>query len=161
MITNSKMDNLINKSVEFKTSNITFSIEKLLMVLNPIIKNVDDCIIIDNYNEIDIKKINFERLLKMYGDRSGYEASNNEIRLNDFINGNLIDFRSVLALGINILDIWEIKLKRKYPNGRFCLIITYGDNSIILRFHQVRDDENMWLIEDLEQYNEAVGYRII
>ncbi len=161
MLTNSKMANLMSKSVQLNASEATLPLGKLLMILNPIIKDVNGCLIIDNHSEIDIEKVNFDRILRMHGDKTGYEASSNEIRVNDFIDGDSIDFRSVLALGINILDVWSINLKRDYPNNRFCLMVTCGDDSVILRFHQVRDDENMWLVEDLEKYNEAVAYKII
>lgn len=161
MITNKKMINLMNDSILDEDSDAMISLSHLLMVLNPIIKNINGCLIIDNNDEIKVEKVNFDRIIRIHGDKTGYEASSNEIRVNDLVDGKSVDFKAVLALGFNILKVWSINLKRKYPDSRFCLIITCENDSVIIRFHQVRDNENEWLIEDLEQYTDAVAYQII
>lgn len=161
MITNARMKNLINDLFLYQDSDATLQLNQLLMVLNPIIKNVQGCLIIDNNNEIEAEKVNFERLLKIHGDATCYEASNNEIRINDFVDGDSIDVKGILTLGFNILEVWSNRLKRDYPDGKFCLIITCENESVTLRFHQIRDDESGWLAEDLEQYTDAVAYTTI
>jgi hypothetical protein len=151
----------MNDSILDEDSDAMISLSHLLMVLNPIIKNINGCLIIDNNDEIKVEKVNFDRIIRIHGDKTGYEASSNEIRVNDLVDGKSVDFKAVLALGFNILKVWSINLKRKYPDSRFCLIITCENDSVIIRFHQVRDNENEWLIEDLEQYTDAVAYQII
>lgn len=144
-----------------KESNESISLNQLLNILNTTIKNVYDCIVIDDNDEIIVDDIIFDKILKIHGDRTVYEASVNELRVNDYINGDKYDFNNILALGFTILDSWENRLKKEYPDRQFCLIIGSIDGNVTLRFHQVSENESKWLSEDLEGFQDAVAYRII
>lgn len=161
MKANSKMNYIIKNTFLSEESDNNISLRNLLRLLQPNIKNIYDCLIIDNENEIEIEKIDIDKILQIYGDRTGYEASCNEIRINDYINGENIDFRKVLDLGFKTLDIWCNILKKDYPYNEFCLIISCDKESVTLRFHKVRHNESMWLSENLEGYEEAVAFKII
>lgn len=158
---NSKMVTLMNHMSLNEESDANISLDQLLKLLQPIIKNVHGCLVIDNTNEIKCENINLDRILKIHGDKTGYEASNNEMRINDFVDGNSIDFKDVLALGFNILDFWSNRLKKEYPDNRFCFIISCESEFVTLRFHQIRENESRWISDDLERYEDAIAFKTI
>lgn len=71
------MRNLIDKANETK-EYIRISTDNISKVLNPNFVEVHNCIIIDINDEIKAENIDFERILLMFQDRTGYEASCNE-----------------------------------------------------------------------------------
>lgn len=159
---NTKMNNLLKKIDINNISDTNINLNQLFKLIKPTFKIIHGCLIIDNNDEVEPSKVNLERILKIHGDKTGYEASSNEMRINDFINSETNEFKNVLAIGFMILDIWSIRLKDSYPNYRFCLIISSHEELVTLRFHQIRDDENNWLSDDLESYEEAaIAYKII
>lgn len=161
MQANSKMITLMNNKLIYEESNASILLNKLLKLLKPTLKNVHGCLVIDNNNEIESENVNFERILKIHGDKTGYEASVNEVRINDFICGNNINFRNVLMLGFDVLDSWSNLLKKEYPQKKFCLMISCQNEFVTLRFHQVREGESRWLLDDLEKYDSAIAVETI
>ncbi|MBS4537551.1 hypothetical protein GOQ27_03700 [Clostridium sp. D2Q-11] len=160
--TNMVMDDIIDDIDFFNISTVNVDVSQLLNVFNPKIKDVYGCLIIDNNDEIQLNDINFHRIISMYGDKTGYEASCNEIRLNDYIKGDIYEVKDVISLGFMILNIWSLILKESYPNYNFCLIISSNKKIVTLRFHIVREEENIWLSDNLQDYkDEAVAYKII
>ncbi|HAG42625.1 MAG TPA: hypothetical protein DCL31_03625 [Clostridium sp.] len=101
-------------------------------------------------NGIKEENINFKRILSMFGDRTGYEASCNEIRINDYIDCS--DEFSVIQLAEIIMDTWKYKLKTEYPKYRFCIILSFIEGYATLRCHVVRENESPWLKDDLDEY---------
>ncbi|CAM2897755.1 hypothetical protein HAHI6034_01790 [Hathewaya histolytica] len=121
----------------------------------PNFKEVHDCIIIDMNNEINVENVNFKRILSMFRDRTGYEASCNEIRINDYIDYS--DEIGILQLAEIIVDTWKYKLKIEYPQYKFCIILSFREGYVTMRFHVIRENENSWLKADLDEYkNEAI-----
>ena len=119
-------------------------------------KIIRDCIIYDQEGNLSEDKINFERILKLYGDWTGYEASCNEIRLTDYLDlnkeniGNIIDVFNHLKEG----------LLNMYPNRKFCIIFSMDESDITVRFHTYREVEGLWISEDLESYDNPILYEI-
>ena len=155
MRTNKRMDLLIGDMHNNTTSNIRVNLSQLLKLLDPTFKNVHGCLIIDNNNENEPSEVNFERILKIHSDKTGYEASCNEVRINDFIESEDIEIRDLLSIGFTILDIWALKLKKSYPSSQFCLIISCHEKNVFIRFHQVRENEQSWLLDELEKYKDT------
>lgn len=160
MIKNKKMDELIatlakNKEID----NVNVPLYNLLDLFKPNIKNINECIIIDNNNEIDIARINFSRLMKMHGDRTGYEATSNEIRINDLIPK--AKFKEVLTLAIYTLEQWELLFRSEYPSRKFYLILSCDSEFVTIRFHQIWQEESPWLVDDIEKYNQAIAYKML
>lgn len=149
--TNKKMRNLIDKANETK-EYIRISTDNISKVLNPNFVEVHNCIIIDINDEIKAENIDFERILLMFQDRTGYEASCNEIRINDYID--CTDEMGVLKTAEVVMKVWEKNLVAEYPQYRFCIILSFSEGYATLRFHMIRENEKSWLKSDLETYKD-------
>ncbi|NRT61815.1 hypothetical protein B0P06_004282 [Clostridium saccharoperbutylacetonicum] len=91
----------------------------------------------------------------MFGDRTGYEASCNEIIINYYIDD--LDDNIIIQTGKIIMDSWKEKLKEKYPKYQFSIILSFNKGYCTIRFHKIREDEDRWLESDLDKYeNEAI-----
>ncbi|AVQ47802.1 hypothetical protein C7M60_18785 [Clostridium botulinum] len=88
----------------------------------------------------------------MCGDRTGYEASCNEIRINDYVD--VYDDYNILSLSKVIIQAWKYKLKTEYPEYKFLIILAYREGYATLRFHVFRENEGTWLVNDLNAYKE-------
>lgn len=142
---------LLNKAKGTK-EYIQMSTDNMSKILTPNFIEVYNCIIIDTNNEIKAENIDFERILLMFHDRTGYEASCNEVRLNDYIDCS--DEMGVLKTAEIIMKVWEKKLVMEYPQYRFCIILSFSEGYAKLRFHMIRENEKSWLKSDLETYKD-------
>ena len=110
-------------------------------------KLIHDCLVYDKENEIDENKINFNKLLEMYGDKTGYEVSCNEIR----IEKELIS-KSHFFFLVNELDR---ELEEKFSR-KVVIYIQELEDSFDLRFHSLRENEKKWLSENLDEYDNPI-----
>jgi hypothetical protein len=123
-------------------------------VVSPIFVEVEDCVLIKDENE-DIKELNMNLITKAYGDKTGFEASNNHIHISQYVDDGYRSPIKELKLAMYILDAWKIKLKTDFPEYKFHLILSYDGKESTLRFHKYREDEGFWLIiDDLDGYEE-------
>ncbi len=150
--TNKNMKKLLEKVKIEKEQLIEINPDKLSKIMIPNFKEVYNCVIIDMNNEVKEENINFERILSMFGDRTGYEASCNEIRINDYIDYS--DEFAVIQLAEIIMDTWKYKLKIEYPKYGFCIILSFSEGYATLRCHVVRENESSWLKDDLDEYKD-------
>ena len=160
-IANSKMKNLLNDiSACTNTENLTLNLHQLKSLLSPSLKKVRDCIIISE-KSIDKLGASFDKIIKTYTDRTGYEASNTETRINDYFQ-NDISMITGTQIALIVLNIWALQLKQIEFTSKFCLILCVDENHVEIRFHKIHHGESMWLEENLECYKDgAVGYVII
>lgn len=107
-------------------------------------KTIKDCIIYDEDGMLEEDRINFNNILKMFGDWTGYEVSCNEIRFSQ----KLINASGFLILA----DKLSCSLAQKYAKNIVVYIMMYSDE-IELRFHTYREGDKLWLDEDLNKYN--------
>lgn len=152
---NKNMKKLILDTHSLKGSKAMINIEDLLMVSNPLLKEIHNCIVIDNANKLSESEIKFENI---NGDRTGFEASENEVLLNSFIFKQHKNCNEVLKLGLFIVELWVNKLRNIYPERCFIVILSSCDGNVFLRFHQKRNDEISWLSDDIEGYQDAVAF---
>ncbi|GKX67000.1 hypothetical protein [Inconstantimicrobium mannanitabidum] len=150
--TNKNMIDLLKKAKIKREEVIKISTDNLSKIMSPNFKDVHDCIIIDMNNEIKVENVNFKRILSMFRDRTGYEASCNEIRINDYVDYS--DEVAVLQLAEIIMDTWKYKLKTEYPQYRFCIILSFSEGYVTMRFHVIRENESSWLKTDLDEYKD-------
>lgn len=130
---------------------------RLRQLFLPPIKRVGDCIIIAPESVEEIEPY-LDRAVQMYGDKTGYEASNSEVMINDFFDKPLSRVQGI-RIALLAADLWVIQLKTLAPETTFRIILASDEESVTMRFHQVRADELGWLSEDIEDYKyEAVGY---
>lgn len=150
--TNKNMIDLLEKAKIKKEEVIKISTDNLSKIMSPNFKEVHDCIIVDMNNEIKVENVNLKRILSMFRDRTGYEASCNEIRINDYIDYS--DEVAVLQLAEIIMDTWKYKLKTEYPKYKFCIILSFSKGYVTMRFHVIRENESSWLKADLDEYKD-------
>ncbi|MDA1476423.1 hypothetical protein [Bacillus changyiensis] len=121
-------------------------------IKTPNIVESGECFILDIKNNLDTENINWERVMKFHRDKTGYEASCNELRVNDYIQNT--DETTVLLYAFQTMDGWEKQLKDRFPQHKFILILSYDQGYATLRFHKKREDESNWLSADLEKYKQ-------
>ncbi|NRT79273.1 hypothetical protein [Clostridium beijerinckii] len=112
----------------------------------------------DNFENLDEKKI-----LSTYYDRTGFEASYNEFRIEDYFDWCIGRPIEGLAMAVKLSEIWECKLKRDFPSYKFHIIIGFDGKYTTIRFHKIRDEEDCWIeLDDLDGYNdESIAVRIV
>ena len=153
---NKNMEKIL-KNINVKEENIIkIDLNELEKIIDPNIIYVHNCAILDLDNKIIKENIDFDFIIKRFGDRVGYEASRNEIRVNDYIIEGT--FNSIVKLSFKIINILKYKLKLQYPNNKFCIIFISDKKYVTLRFYKIREDEKPWLNEkDLDGYiDEAI-----
>lgn len=164
-IANERMQGLFDLASSLKEKGNTqlhISLHSLKNLFLSTFKQIDDCIIIakDENTEL-VPAIDYSFLKRTYGDFTGYEAANNETRINDFFENELSAELGV-AVALLVADIWALRLKAIEPKSMFCLILSCNNNQTMLRFHKIRQNEKMWLSENIEGYqDEAVGYSLV
>ncbi|WP_460263628.1 hypothetical protein [Clostridium sporogenes] len=150
--TNKLMERLLENLIERDKNLIKVKVGNISTILFPNLIKVHDCIIVDIEKEVTEEDINFKEIISMYGDRTGYEASCNEIRINDYVD--FYDDYNILSLSKVIIQAWKYKLKTEYPGYKFLIILAYREGYATLRFHIFREDEGTWLLNDLNVYKE-------
>jgi len=161
MIATAKLEKLLEALNSYKSSNnFVFEIQHLKELLSPDFVSVYDCILISK-KSVEVLEQSFNKAIEMYGDRTGYEASNTEMRINDYIDNENLNIYDILSLTMLILDCWSAKLKQIDCEAKFCFIISCDSPYVTLRYHKFRETEGTWLLEDINQYEGAVGYLII
>ncbi|MDF9825369.1 hypothetical protein M2475_001824 [Breznakia sp. PF5-3] len=138
---------------------INMKMDNLKKLFNPRFENIYGCIVFKNQN-INLSIDDFNRLLKIYNDKTGFEANNNEIRVNDYIENDITVDES-LEIALLLIDNWSLKLKKIDMKSEFCFIISCEPPYTTLRFHKVREDEALWISEELEKFDQPIGYTII
>lgn len=121
---------------------------------------INKCIILSD-EPVIISEKDFGRVLKMYGDKTGYEAANNEIRVVDYFanEGSLTEERQYM-LGQIIIEILSDKIMTKFEVDNICFILSFNEGILTLRFHVFRESEGVWIETDLETFEEPTEYII-
>ncbi len=122
---------------------------------------IDECIIYNPEGYV-YKDIDWEYVLKMQKDFTGFEASSNEIRLGDYFDINNVDF---IVLTYIIVDELATYLKRQYKDCTFEIVAQIEqnmENNILLRFYKKREQENWIDTYNLDHYkDERLLVRIV
>lgn len=146
---NSAMEKLLLNENDKKEALETGMIIREVVNKTKIIK---DCIIFDENGKLEESKINFDRILKLVGDWTGYEISCNELRY----------FKSELPPDqfLCFADGLNSALLQKYSGRKFGIVISVDNEIIDLRFHTYREKEGLWLDKDLNKYDNPILYYI-
>ena len=123
------------------------------MISKQVIKKtrlIRNCVIFDENGTLNEERMNFDRILKIVG--AGYEVSSNELR---FSKGE-IPRNQILYF----VDCLNLELSRKYRERKFGIIISLYDGSIDLRFHTYREEEGLWLDNNLDKYDVPILYSV-
>lgn len=97
-------------------------------------------------------------------DKTGYEASYNEFRFEDYFEDFKFNLKERGILSIRFAEIIGMQLRKNFASDKFYVIISYdeGVRTHTLRFHKYRSYENGWIdIERLDQYDQEVAVVIL
>ena len=115
------------------------------------VRQVGDCVVYDECGALDGKTVSEEEITKRYGDRTGFEMWHNEIRLSRYERFNI-------GCVLPFLEAVKERMKALFPR-QFCYIVyVTGTQDVDFRFHVYREEEGMWLDEDIEQVAEPLLY---
>lgn len=160
MISNIKMQNLINKASEVENNFYReINIEKFKLLCFPSFKRVYDCVVISN-KKTDELEASFEKAIKFNQDKTGYEANNSETCISQSLDSSDNVLPGLLNMALFIVPIWKMQISKLFMESRICFIITCNEEEVFLRYHLVREDEPNWLADNLEKYAEPVGYML-
>jgi hypothetical protein len=149
---NRTMENLIESINENENAGIRLSLNTFGNILLPDFIEINEVVLLNvPYGSVP-EQIDSSVIEGLYMDKTGYEASRNEFYVNSYVDYEEGQELIVLGFGLKLLKCWGYKLKRDFPNYHFCLILSYSDGDVILRFHMLREDEQGWLANDLEGY---------
>ena len=146
MIKMNEMMKVILEREENQEGNL--QIDKILHEIIDKTKMIKDCIIYDKDGTLEEDNINFNRIIDFFGDWTGYEVSCNELIFEK--QKILPKYFSALANRLSHL------LSQKYGVKRIVVYISLCDDEIELRFHTYREDERLWLDEDLNKYDNPI-----
>lgn len=151
IITNNNMKKYIDK-VE---SVISEELEKLVNKMCMNIIEVNECIVLkrDNLNI----NISIDKIIDIYGDRTGYEVHCNEFLVreilpNKFYKSIRNDADKETVLGLEIAKILSDKLKIMYNKCTFYVIVSNDGNVTNIRFHKYRKGESWININELDNF---------
>lgn len=140
LIINDEMKKIISNSV---TQRLDIKTKTFLQEIVNNTKILKDCVIYDE-DGIEESMINWNRMLKIVGDATGYEIGCNEFRLE----------KDEVGAGQYQMLAYELHamLKDKYPNRKFVIYLSVNDGYPEIRFHTYRTEDGFWLQEDLNVY---------
>ena len=158
---NIRMEELLERaSALSRESSLNTDTEQLDKLFFPPFKQLRDCVIISD-KPVNILEDFFDKAIKLYGDKTGYESSCGETRINCYFRNN-ISVLVEIKIAMMVLKIWGLQLKKLEPQSNFCMIMCCDECNVEIRFHKIHIGEKMWLDNNLEKYtHEAVGYMII
>ena len=161
-VANSEMKKLLKDISDHPSvENLKFNFSELYDLFFPEFKKVKDCVIISKKSVNELEMF-FDRAIKMYFDKTDYESSHTETRIDCHFEGK-VSMMAGTQIALIALEIWAIRLKQIDPDSKFCLIMFSDEDHVEIRFHKFREDEGMILADDLESYQDggAVGYVIV
>jgi len=148
-----KMNKLMKEILETEEDKKCYL--QIDVIVNEILsrtKIIKNCIIYDEEGDLVKENINFNNIIRFFGDWTGYEVSCNELRFER--QGG---FSSQMLVFVSKLSYM---LSQKYNGKKFVIYISLCDDEIELRFHTYRKDEPLWLDEDLDKYDRPILYFI-
>lgn len=125
-----------------------FSVEDFVSKILDNTKPYFDFILYCPTNDVFFNQIDIEKIYKFFGDKTGYEASVNEVSIGngEYNPSQIIELSQKLINGLNSV----------FSNRNFCVIVSVDEKRTNVRFHTIRSDEPLWCDIDVEKYQEPV-----
>lgn len=150
---NNMMKTLIEAMIRIENDILKIRSKDLNKILAPNFIEINDVVLLKLADDNNIfKQISLEKIIQIYGDKTGYEASCNEFYVNQYLDYEEGTELLVLGFGVQLLECWSYKLKHDFPQYKFNLILGYSKGQVTLRFHKLRANETEWLDSNLENY---------
>ncbi len=121
-----------------------------LMILEGFYEESDA--IVFNFYKDRLAQVNYAAIVDMYGDLTGFEASNNKIHIDDYIDNEQYGMNEIINIGFALVKLIQI-LWNKLRDDECTIILSsdleseFGSNAT-LSFHKKRINEI--LMDDLE-----------
>jgi hypothetical protein len=129
-----------------------FNLSDLSNIMYPDFIEVNECILMRQNNR-NIKKLDMDHIYRVFGDKTGFEATDSHVHMMDLTKEFEKNPMVGLQFALKLLDTWECKLKREFPEYKFVMILSFDGEDSILRFHRDRKEEESWLdISSLDSY---------
>ncbi|HWR06299.1 hypothetical protein [Sporomusa sp.] len=114
----------------------------------------DGCILIGAGNESINMNTHFTPN-EHFNDRTELEAFYNHVHVNDYFPEVEACPGNSLKLALKMVEMWEEKLKARFPQIQFHLIVSCDEFGAIMRFYKCRIEEGSWInIDNIEGYTE-------
>lgn len=149
---NKKMESILNNYFD---KSVDVSLEQIVdkSIIEPKFKFINECILIDNRDEIDEDTLNWEYIFSWSVDRTGFEAYENDIQLNGYIKEENLKDYELVKLGILVLENWRKSIEKLIGNKKCEFVMTLNNGDLTLRVYLIREGES-WLDSDLENYEQ-------
>lgn len=156
---NKMMSDILNSS-KYKNNNEALTIEskELLNLFNRKFQNIYDCIIMSE-ELYDASEEKIKSIVENFEDRTGFERSESETRVNDYIE-NEISAETAISLSLLLIDFWGYRLKELDDIAQFVFILSLDGNYTTITFHKLRKNDLPLICDDLDEYNQPVYYVI-
>lgn len=156
---NNEMMKCIISTNSYDAEKITQKVDEFSRKVFSTIKLIDDCIVVlDFHNRRENGKLNYDKIVSLHGDYTGYEAFCNEMRISDYIDVN--GFETVPFI-LRLIENLKSVLMKMYPQFHFVLIGIINAKETEIRFHMLRKNELGWLSENIDEYKEATIVNIV
>lgn len=127
--------------------------EQLHKLFFPPFIRVYDCVIISD-EEINLTQNAFATTVKkLYGDWSGYEFGNTEVRINDYFK-NALSKEEGTQIALWAIKRWIPRLHNMEPQASFAFFLFSNDERTEIRFHKLRNDESL-VVTDVDSYKDG------
>jgi hypothetical protein len=144
--TNNRMEAYLHEISMLPEQAVFADILEILAILTSPLISQDECILI-------------ERLLvsptvsrASFFDKTSYECFINHFHISDLTFDAEMSKLMFLSLGLKMSEILILKLQLEYPFDRFQLVVNFDGNDCSVRFYKKREEEALWLDEDLNEY---------
>lgn len=129
-------------------------VDELSSVVFSKIKEIDQKMVVMDFDDsLMDNMLDYEWILSTFKDLTGYEANCNKMRFSDFI---VLDGISIYPFSVNFLNRLRKEITTKYPKYHFTIILQLLKEDAEIRFHLTREDEQAWLVDNLDTYNESL-----
>ncbi len=137
-------------------SSIEMQYPKIREVLFPRFIEWDGCVLLAQNEQLDLPN---KFIPTPYcPDKTGFEAGENHIHFSDYLEKVHKNPLEGLRIALEIMDIWTCRLKKKFPETKFLIILSFDGEDAILRFHTMREDEPFWIdITNLDGFSEGIA----
>ena len=151
---NNKMKSLLYNININQPNKISKNVEKICNEIVSKTKIIFNCVVHDPNDELKEKNLNKNYVIN---DTVRYESNCNEFRPIDYF-----DYHCEFTAHIVHYTLYhlKIKLKDKYPNRKFCIIISISDKISTVHFHTCINNEDLWISNNLDNFEDPVLYEI-